>query len=420
MEGKSRRDFLKAFSLLAGSSLYISSLPWIKTLQAQDFESGKTNDKVKLGIIGPGSRGRLLMLHLQQIPGVEISAICDTYQPNYDLAIEMTNGKAKGFKDYRKMLDMRELDGVVIATPLYLHAQMTVDALQAGKHVFCEKAMAMTVEDCYRMYKTHQETGKILQIGHQRIFNVKYIKGIEKIKNGELGKVTQIRAYWHRNNDWRRPVPSPELERFINWRLYRDYSCGLMTELASHQIQVANWVLGELPESVAGFGSINYWNDGREVYDNVNLVFNYPGGVKLVYDSMISNAHYGLEEQVLCSEGTMELESGKFYIENPPPAPGIIQLLNHLEHQIFDNVPLGGASWVPDDPNKDKGNYIMNKVIDSDGTGPQMEAFVNSVREGKPIKGMAEEGYNSSVPTLMGYNAILGEKIVKWPDEYRI
>ena len=108
---------------------------------------------------------------------------------------------------------------------------------------------------------------------------------IEFIRAGQLGNITQIRAYWHRNNDWRRTVPSPELEKKINWRLYKEFSCGLMTELASHQIQVANWALGEFPDKIMGAGSINYWKDGREVHDNVNLVYTYPGGTQLIYDS---------------------------------------------------------------------------------------------------------------------------------------
>ena len=158
-------------------------------------------------------------------------------------------------------------------------------------------------------------TGKILQIGHQRLFDPKYIDGIQRIRNGELGKLGQIRAYWHRNANWRRPVPEgkPHLEKKINWRLYRDSSAGLITELASHQIQVANWAVGEPPVSVMGAGSIVYWKDGREVYDNVALIYTYRNGMQFIYDSMISNKKYGLEEQIMGDKGTMELEVNKHY-----------------------------------------------------------------------------------------------------------
>jgi predicted dehydrogenase len=188
-----------------------------------------------------------------------------------------------------------------------------------------------------------------------------------------------------------------------------------MTELASHQIQVANWVLDAKPLSVIGTGSINYWNDGREVFDNVALIYKYPNGVQLIYDSMISNAHYGLEEQILGSKGTMELEIGKVFTENPPPAPGFKQLINQIEHKIFDNIPIGGPSWIPETANENKGQHILDKVLKSDGSDFQMDAFVASVRANKITEGLAEDGLNASVAALMGFEAIMQVKQIDWP-----
>ena len=102
-----------------------------------------------------------------------------------------------------------------------------------------------------------------------------------------------------------------------------------MTELASHQIQVANQVLQDHPSEVWGAGSINHWHDGREVYDNVNLVYKYPSGTQLIYDSMTSNKHYGYEEQIMGPLGTMELERGKMWDEYPEPAPAIMELITY-------------------------------------------------------------------------------------------
>jgi predicted dehydrogenase len=410
-----RRAFIKSFGMLAGATM-IGSYPWMNSLMAQ--ETGAL-PRVKLGVIGVGSRGRLLTTLLLANPSVDIVAYCDDYPVNFKRAGDMIGEQAKGFTDYTEMLEMDEIQGVVIATPLHEHARMTVDALRKGKHVFCEKAMARTLEECTEMMHAQRESGRILQIGHQRSFNIRFLKGIEMIREGKLGKISQIRAYWHRNNDWRRPVPSPELERKINWRLYRDYSRGLMTELASHQIHVANWVLGEVPIEVSGSGSINYWNDGREVFDNVNLVYTYPSGTHLLYDSMTSNKKYGCEEQVMGPLGTLEMEAGKFYSENPPPAPGIVQLINQIEKKVFDVVPIGGPSWVPDDPSEDKGKYIT-QVIKSDGTAMQMDAFANAVRENKIIPGILEEGYNASIATLMGDQALRERRVVSWPDEYNL
>jgi len=408
-----RRDFLKAFSLLAGGSL-MGANPWMGSLYAQD--SGMS-EKIKLGIIGSGSRGLLLTQHLLSIPDAEIVAHCDNYPHNLESASQLIGNGSRAFTDYRELLEMDEIQGVVIATPPHEHARMTVDAMRSGKHVFCEKAMSIIPEECLEMVMVQKETGRVLQIGLQRMFNIRILKGIEMVRAGSLGDITQIRACWHRNNDWRRPVPSPGLERKINWRLYREYSRGLMTELACHQLQVGNWIYGEFPAEVTGAGSINYWKDGREVFDNVNLVYTYPSGNHLIYDSMISNKKYGCEEQVMGPLGTLEMESGFFFSENPEPAPGIVQLINQIEHKIFDTIPVGGASWVPEDPNEDRGQYILDKVLKSDGTLVQMEAFVNSVREGRIIPGHLEEAYYASVAVLLGDRAMMEKRVIPWPDE---
>ncbi len=412
-----RRKFLQSLTHYLGTSVFLSSLPWFSVLAD---EAGNSTEKIRLGIIGTGSRGKYLMLHLLNIPSVEIIALCDNFNPHLKEAMELTNHKAKPFKDYRKLLEINNLDAVVIATPLHLHAQMTIDALESGKHVFCEKSMARTIEDCKKMVLTQQKTGRNLQIGHQRMFCIKYIRGIEQIKDGRIGKVTQIKAYWHRNNDWRRPLPGPGLERHINWRLYDEYSAGLMTELATHQIQIANWILDDIPETVMGSGSINFWRDGREVFDNVNVIYKYPGGIHLIYDSVISNKFYGLEEQIMGNKGTYEMEKGKFYAEKPPAAPGILQLINNLEHQIFDNIPIGGPSWVPETALERKGEYITDIHPLPNSTMLQMEAFVSSVRNNKPIPGMVEQSYQASVASLLGYNAVKENRIVHWPDEYKL
>jgi predicted dehydrogenase len=420
-QDNSRRDFIKAAGV-GGLGLVALSSPWIKVFGDNKANSKAASDKVRIGMIGVGSRGSYHLNYLKQMEqtdNIEVIGVCDNYQPHLNDAIKITNGTAKGYLDYRKLLEVKDLDGVVIATPLHMHAQITVDALKAGKHVFCEKAMAKTIEECKLMVDTARERGKILQIGHQRLFKPTYIKAIEYIRSGKLGKVTQIRAYWHRNNNWRRPLPSPELERQINWRLYREYSCGLMTELASHHIQVANWVLGKTPVSVMGTGSINYWKDGREVEDNVAVIYSYADGTQFVYDSMTSNKFYGLEQQILGDKGTMELETNKMYSENPPQPAGILQLVNDIEHGIFDSITVAGASWVPETAAKNKGEMIcLDDKIDEGKL--QLIGLVNAIRQNKPVPQLMEQGYYSGLWTLLGQQAIDEKRIVTLPKEYII
>ncbi len=410
-----RRDFIASFSAFS------ASLPWIALLSSEHVSAEQNcAQHVRLGIIGVGSRGQKLMLHLQQIPDCEITAICDNYPPNLYEGKRITAGKAWAAEDYRKLLELSNLDGVVIATPLHLHASMTIDALQAGKHVFCEKCMALNPDDCYKMVMAHQETKKNLQIGFQRLFDIRYLKAIEQVKNGDIGPITMIRAYWHRNHDWRRAVPRPELERKINWRLYEQYSGGLMAELAAHQIQVANWLLDGYPETVCGVGSINFWNDGREVFDNVSAIFSYPNGVQCIYDSLTSNKFYGLEEQIMGQKGTIELERGKIYSENPPPAPGILQLINNIENNIFDSIPIGGVSWVPDSAMEYEGEYLINQRHIPDATQLEMEAFVTSIRQQRQIEGIVEQAYYASVAALLANKAMKERKIIHWPEDLKI
>ncbi len=413
----SRRDFLNAFAAVAGTTLLSASAPWLTSVTVQAGQAASPSNRVQLGFIGTGSRGSYLLELLRRVPNADVAAICDNYPPNLQKGLELTGGKAKTYTNYKDLLARKDLDAVLIATPLNEHFQMVIDALSAGKHVFCEKSMAMLPEQCLQMVQTQKQSGKILQIGHQRLFDVKFLRAMEIIRSGELGKITQIRAYWHRNNDWRRPVPSPDLERKINWRLYKEYSCGLMTELASHQIQVANWALGAFPESVSGSGSINYWHDGREVFDNVNLVYRYPGGIHLIYDSLTSNKKYGLEEQLEGDKGTIEPESNRYFLENPPAAPGIVQLVNSIEHKLFDAVPIGGPSWVPENPSEDKGHFLIDKVINSDGSDMEMEAFVAMVRDGKAVPEHLKQAYYATVSALLGHQAMLENRIISWPKE---
>lgn len=416
-----RRDFIKKIGIAAGTSIALTSMPWLNII-ADDSNSKSVNDKVRLGFIGIGDRGSALLKNVQAIESllnVEIAAICDDYEINYQRAKKITNGKVKAFYDYKELLSLKDIDGVVIATPLHEHARMTIDALSAGVHVFCEKAMARTLDDTKLMYDTHLNTNRILQIGHQRMFSPVYLKALQLIHSGKIGQISQIRANWHRSMNWRRPVPKPEYERKINWRLYEEYSAGLFTELLSHQIQVANWINKTTPVSVVCNGSINFWKDGREVYDNIACIYEYPDGSNFIYDSQNCNKHYGCEEQVIGSRGTMELEINKYYSAQPPTPPAILQLLNDIEKDIFDVIPIGGSSWVPETAVKYQGEHITNNYK-MDETKLQLEAFTKFIRKGNAPDELIKEGYNASIWSLLAEKAAKTKGRVRLDQKYRI
>ncbi|GAB6123934.1 MAG: Gfo/Idh/MocA family oxidoreductase [Prevotella sp.] len=425
----SRRDFLKNMGVVGGGGLLLSSLPLLHAY-ALKKEKDVAGSKARLAIIGTGSRGMYHINHLLQIPHAEIVAICDIYQPHLDNAAKLCP-KAKQYKDYNEAINAADVDGILISTPLHQHAPISIAGLKAGKHVFCEKSMARTIEQCKEMYEVYKESGKVLYIGLQRLFDPKYLKALELIQNGTIGEIVGLRNFWYRNNDWRRPVPEPSLEKQINWRLYRESSGGLMTELASHQLQMGTWVNKSLPDYITGFGDILFWKDGREVYDSVSVIYHYSNGLRMTFESIISNKHYGMDEQVLGHKGTLELAQGLLYMENPKPAPGIQQLINQIEHKVFDSIPFAGPSWVPETASKALGEPILDNIQTHDGsntTGAAVDdgslalvsAYCTSVITGESMPMLVEEAYYASVLALLGNKAMEERSVIEFPKEYEI
>jgi predicted dehydrogenase len=413
---KSRRQFLNELSLVAGSGILLTAFPWFSAFG----DSDKTQkEKVRLAMIGTGSRGRYLLGFLKNNPKVNIAAFCDNYEPSLNEALKLVPNTPV-YHDHRKLLELKNIDCVVIATPLHTHATIVLDALAAGKHVFCEKAFALTENDCLEMYNAYKQGKQVMFVGHQRMFDPRYLKAMEMAKSGVIGQIQKINTFWYRNDNWKRPVPSPALERKINWRLYREYSAGLMTELASHQIQVGNWVTGKIPETIMGSGALTFWKDGRDVYDNVSVIYTYSDGVKMTFDSMIANKFCGMEEQILGTKGTIAPEKGCFYFENPAPAPGILQLINDIEKNIFNSIPIAGPSWVPETAGKNEGEYLLGKHPEHDGSGLLLEAYVESVISGKKVPNLMEQGYYSSVLSLLGLRAMEENRIIKFPANLKI
>ena len=410
-----RRQFFKQAGLIGGGVLLATS-PWFSVFS----ETKNTKNSIaRIGVIGPGSRGQFLMSFLSKNPKAKITALCDIYQPSIDEALKMAPD-AKVFKDYRRLLEEKDIDGVVIAVPLDRHYQIVLDAFDAGKHVFCEKSIGYTMEECYNMYQKYLSSGKIFFTGQQRLFDPRYIKAMEMVHSGIFGEISGIRTFWYRNNDWRRPVPSPELERLINWRLYKEYSRGLMTELACHQLQIGTWALRKIPEKVMGHGAITFWKDGREVYDNVSCIYMFDNGVKINFDSVISNKFYGLEEQILGNKGTIEPEKGKYYFEETPPAKAFLRMINSMENELFDVMPFAGTSWAPETAEKNSGDYLLGKRPKGDGTSLLVDAYIEAVITEKQPEQIAEEGYYASALTLLGHQAIEEGEILTFPDAYKI
>ena len=417
----SRRDFLRTSAAAGSSALLLSSLPWLKVIAADNAKKEKRH--LKIAFIGVGDRGTTLlenMLFFSKGDNISIVAVCDNYEPYLKRAMDMLNGKAKAYTNYMELLNNEQLDGVVIATPPTLHAGPTIEALNRGINVFCEKAWARTIADSKRMWDAYKASGKILQIGHQRMFDPKYIKAYQMVQEGAIGEITHMRAYWHRHGDWRRHVPEGVPDRQINWRLYKDLSAGLHAELETHQVHVSNWFLGEAPIQVMGAGGINYYkNTGREVDDNISAIFTYPNGSHLIYDSINSNKHYGLEEEIMGPGGTLELEKNRLYYENAKGASSIEKLINDIENSVFDVVPIGGATWIPETADKARGEVIFPRWK-SEETMLQLVAFAGFIREGGFPEEFTRQTYYATVWSLLAEQAMDENRILTLPEEYKI
>ena len=410
-----RREFIKNLGL-TGTCTVLAGSPWLSAFSEVKHTRA---ERCRIGLVGCGSRGRFLLSFLSVNPKVEIVVLCDTYVPSLQAGLQIVPG-VRTCSDYRTMLEDESIDAVIVATPLNTHFEIVMVAFEAGKHVFCEKTIGFTMEECHTMYNKHLDTGKVFFTGQQRLFDPRYIRAMELIHAGTFGQINAIRTFWYRNGDWRRPVPSPELERRINWRLYKESSKGLMTELACHQLQVGCWALQMIPDKVMGDGSITYWKDGRDVYDNISCIYVFGNGVKMTFDSVIYNRFYGLEEQILGSLGTVEPEKGKYYFEDVPPAPAFLRLINEWENKLFDTLPFAGTSWAPETAEENKGVYILGRPPKEDGTSLMLEAFIESVITCVQPKHIAEEGYYASVLSLLGHEALLRGVPVRFPDEYKI
>ncbi len=425
----SRRDFLKtAAAVAAASTLPALGAPAI-------LANPSPSDVVRYGMIGTGTEGCTLLSFLTTIPQGKCVATCDIYPPNLKKGVETIGSNPDTYPDdYRRLLERKDMDAVLICTPLNLHAQMIIDALEAGKHVFVEKSMFFKEEEEAPIRKASAEHAKqVLQVGLQRRSSILYQVAMEMVKKGALGKIMFVRAQWHRNSNWRRPVPDPKLERLINWRMYRDYSGGLLAELASHQIDVANWAIGAEPVSVVGTGGIDYWKDGRETCDNVQVIFEYPGHQKLVFTSILFNAHGGFYEQIMGDQGMLEITLGKgmYFRESVAKvATAASKETWWAGATVTEQAAEKGIPIFPEKGNGE-GGFVDREVryakrwLASMGIysyeephDPWYSELVNlfaSIREGKPVAAPLEVGVSDALGVIYGNRAVDTGQKVFWP-----
>ena len=411
-----RRKFARDVTACALGSAILGR-GWVPGARAQaPGRAVAPADVVGVGVIGPGSRGQELMRHFLRVPGVSVRAVADVYEPRFAQARRLTKEETPASEDYRRMLERKDLDAVVVASPLSLHAEHVTASLLSGRHVYGEKSMGYSVEHSDEIVEATRRSGRHFQVGHQYRYAPWFAEAIRRIRAGEIGRVTHVYAYWHRNNDWRRPVPEPKFERLINWRMYKEFSQGLMAELGSHHIDFANWVFGAVPDSVTGSGGIDFWRDGREVDDNVQAVFRYLGGRTLSFSALTQNHKVGNQLWVYGTEGSVELtmEDGAFYYEKSRR-----RTQTPASAEIVERGVTTGATYSPRGDMPYRGPGAPIKVREGPGGDPTYlccKSFVDSVRENKRPFADERVGWASAVSVALANKAIEEGRRVRFAD----
>lgn len=434
-----RRAFLRASGLVAGGLLFAPAIG-----RAQ---GSSANGELQVAIVGLGVQGRILLDAMLNIPGLRFRAVCDIWE------FSRTYGERKmqsaGFKvnAYENIEDMlakeKDLDVAIIATPDLWHAPHTNLCLKAGLHVYCEKMMARTVEEAKSMVLTARETGKLLQIGHQRRSNPRYIHTYENLirKAAIPGRITNINAQWNRavtpDTGWPKKFEMPkdllnrygyeDMFQFRNWRWFKDLSGGPISDLGAHQIDIFNWYLGAYPKSVMASGGADYYPN-REWYDNVMVIYEYAtqaGPVRAFYQTLTTtSAGGGYWESFMGDEGSIKMSENpnicKVYREERAPEWDKWLGLNYLRKGEAPPPPAKDAK-VDVRETAPLAAFDIPITADKPPHQPHLENFFDAVRGKGKLNSDGEHSYKSEVAIFRVNEAVGARKMIDFtPSDYEI
>ena len=385
-----RRDFMKQAAL---GTAALFAYPPARVLGA--------NDRVRVGMIGVGGRGQDLLKELQQVRSAELVAIADIYSRRRDEARQMA-GSIQTLDDHRRLLDLKDVDAIIVASPLHLHAQHFVDTLNAGKDLYCEKTMTWSIAEAEQCRAVAKKSDRVVQIGLQHESSGALTDAKKWLKDGMVGKVTQVNSWMSRNTprgkgQWVRPVPSdcttqnvnwkaflngrPERSfdpyKFINWRLFWEFSGGNVTENMVHQVA---WIMSALdlpvPTSAYMSGGVFSEKDGREVPDTIAVTLDFPD-MAVTWQSTFSNSRYGLGEHILGSDGTIE------------HVAGATDMVSGKSDEI--------TRYFPEKLNRSGGAALTSETPDQN----HMQNWIDCGRSRKMPNAPVEIGYRSAIAAHM-------------------
>jgi predicted dehydrogenase len=418
---------------------------------AGQSETSQKPDDINVAIIGVGDQGRILLESAVKIPGIRFKALCDIWvaynQQNQSRFLKAYKHEHNVYVDYREMLDKeKDLQAVIIATPDFCHAEETVACLKAGLHVYCEKEMSNTLEGAKQMALAARETGKLLQIGHQRRSNPRYIYCFEKLLKDAaiLGRITAVNGQWNRSVQTSRGYPQGKgideatlnkfgyksMEQFRDWRWYKGLGGGPIVDLGSHQIDIYNWFLEATPKSVAATGGTDYYDKkDHEWYDTVMAVYTYEtkkGTVRAFYQTISSNSCQGYFEVFMGDQGTMVISEtssrGQVYREKSAPEWTKWVKQGYLKSPaVIKEEPKETGALVDVRESPVPEEYKLPIEMKEPYHKPHLENFFSALRGKEKLNCPAEVGYESAVTVLKVNEAVeAGYKLDFKPDEFKV
>jgi predicted dehydrogenase len=453
----SRRKFIKN---LSGS---VAAISVGKEVAANDHTIKRklisattvsSNDKIRIGLIGAGIIGHYDTDTALKVDGVELAAVCDLYTGRLDRAKEKWGNAIFTTRDYRELLAKKDIDAVLICTPDHWHQKIAVDAMNAGKHVYCEKPMVQKIEEGHAIIATQKKTGKVLQVGSQRASSVAILEAKKYFEKGTIGELTYVEAYCDRTDSkgaWQYSIPtdaSPQTidfdtflghapkvpfdaTRFFRWRNYKDYGTGSAGDLIVHLLTGLHTITGSIgPAKIFALGEINYWKDGRDAYDLINSFMTYPKTATLPSFQLYTRINLASGEgkggfgiKLIGTEGAIDIGWNDFKVITlkRSAAPGF------GGYDSFDSFSAKQKEdykkWYSDKYGDAKGGYEMGKTIEFtppekyDDRLDHMITFFNGVRTGSPILEDAVFGLRAAGPSLACNLSAAQNKALNWDAE---
>ena len=450
-----RREFLKkaggSIALATVGSALVGSAAANTVLLKSGMKS-QSNDKIRIGLIGAGIIGHYDTDAALTIDGVELVAACDLYTGRLEYAKEKWGKDLFTTRDYREVLARPDIDAVLICTPDHWHQRIAIDAMKAGKHVYCEKPMVQRIEDGQAIIDTQKATGKVLQVGSQRASSVAVLEAKKVLQSGVIGDLTFVSAYCDRTTAmgaWDYSIPtdaSPETvdfdtflgyapkipfdaTRFFRWRNYSDYGTGAAGDLIVHLLTTVHTVTDSKgPNKIFSAGDLKYWKDGRDAYDVINALMTYPKTEQ--HDSFQVTTRVNLCDgegkgefglKLVGTDGVITIGWNDYTVQTlkRDPAPGFGGYDSFTSFSAEEKKDF--KKWYVDTYGTEKGGgYTKNEPVrfeapqGYDDRVDHMITFFNGVRTGSPILEDAEFGLRAAAPSLACNLSIAQEKPILW------